>query len=224
MKVFKSSVVALLLLAGACSTHHEAGPVDPANYQHKVRVACVGDSITAGVGAAHGFAYPSQLQAMLGEQWEVKNFGVSGRTLLKDGDFPYWREKAFQAAQDYNPDVVLIMLGTNDTKPQNWILIDAFQDDYKELIGTFTALPSRPRIYLCRPCPVRANGSWGINETNLQKEMPWIDAVAKSCHAGIIDMHAAVPADPELLPDKVHPSTEGARLMAAAAFHKLTGY
>src|SRR5689334_724667 len=96
-----------------------AGPMDPvkpADYKAPVNVACIGDSITQGSGAAKGQSYPSQLQAMLGDQWKVGNFGVSGRTLLKKGDYPYWKENAYQDALKSAPDVVIIMLGTNDTK------------------------------------------------------------------------------------------------------------
>jgi hypothetical protein len=73
-------------------------PIDPAKYRAPVKVACVGDSITQGSGAGPGKSYPAQLQGMLGDKWKVGNFGVSGRTLLKKGDFPYWKEKKYQEA------------------------------------------------------------------------------------------------------------------------------
>src|SRR4051812_11154381 len=88
----------------------------------KIKVACVGDSITAGAGVqdpGHN-AYPVVLQRLLGDKYEVKNFGVSGTTLLKKGDSPYWNQKAFKAATAFAPDIVIIKLGTNDTKAQNW--------------------------------------------------------------------------------------------------------
>lgn len=84
-----------------------------------VKVACVGDSITEGLCSTEGQSYPTQLQEILGSDFEVKNFGVSGRTLLKKGDYPYWNESAYTESKNFLPDVVIIMLGTNDTKPQN---------------------------------------------------------------------------------------------------------
>jgi len=60
-----------------------------------IKIACVGDSITQGAGAKSGQSYPAQLQALLGDGYKVGNFGVSGRTLLKKGDFPYWKEKKY---------------------------------------------------------------------------------------------------------------------------------
>ena len=87
-----------------------------------VRVACVGDSITYGAGVANRGKnnYPKVLGGLLGAGYESRNFGVSGATLLKKGDLPYWRTGAFKAATEFKPHIVIIKLGTNDSKPQNW--------------------------------------------------------------------------------------------------------
>ena len=88
----------------------------------KIRLACVGDSITYGSGLSEREvnSYPAVLQKLLGEGYDVKNFGVSGATLLKSGDKPYWKQSEFKSATAFNPNIVVIKLGTNDTKPQNW--------------------------------------------------------------------------------------------------------
>lgn len=182
-----------------------------------VKIACVGDSITQGVGAQSGKSYPSQLQALLGDGYVVGNFGVSARTLLRKGDFPYWNEKKYRAALEMQPDVVIIMLGTNDTKPHNWKHEREFAKDCRDLAKSFLDLPSKPRVFLCRPCPVPGQGNFGINEENVQKEIPRIEAVAKELGCGVIDMHAALEKHPEMLPDRVHPNTAGAAEMAKAA-------
>jgi len=197
-------------------------PIDSSNYEEPVKLACVGDSITQGVGAK-GNAYPKQLQALVGEKWKVGNFGVSGRTLMDKGDFPYMNEKAYQNALGMHPDVVIIMLGTNDTKPQNWKFKETFHDDYKKLVKSFQALESKPRVYLCRPCPVPGKGNFGISEAGVQEQIPMIDKLAKELGLGVIDMHAALVDTPEFLPDRVHPNAEGAGKMAEAAFTALTG-
>lgn len=217
----------ILQISAILSLHSLAAdpmaPVNPADYKVPVHVACIGDSITQGSGAGEGQAYPSQLQALLGDSWKVENFGVSGRTLLKKGDYPYWTEKAYQNALKFEPDVVVIMLGTNDTKPQNWKFESEFVADYRELVKSFTALPGKPRVYVCRPCPVPEPGNYGINETNVKEEIKRVDLMAKEMNLGIIDMHAALVDKPQLLPDRVHPNTEGAGEMAKAAFKALTG-
>jgi lysophospholipase L1-like esterase len=221
----KTTTAALLLLAFNLLAFAEApmAPIDPAAYKEPIRVACVGDSITQGAGAERGKSYPSQLQALLGDKWKVGNFGVSGRTLLRKGDHPYWNEKAFQDAQAFKPNVVVIMLGTNDTKPQNWAHKDEFFTDYKDLVKTFQALESKPRVYVCRPCPVPGTGNFGINEANLQIEIPLIDKLAAEEKLGVIDMHAPLESKPELLPDRVHPNTAGAGVMAETTYEAFTG-
>jgi lysophospholipase L1-like esterase len=188
-----------------------------------IKVACVGDSITQGAGAKSGQSYPSQLQALLGDKYKVGNFGVSGRTLLKKGDFPYWKEKKYQDALAMEPAIVVIMLGTNDTKPQNWKFEAEFDADYRELVKSFQALKSKPKVFVCRPVPVPGTGNYGINEENIQKEIPRVDALAKELGCGVIDMHAALEKFPELLPDRVHPNTAGAGEMAKAAAKAITG-
>jgi lysophospholipase L1-like esterase len=188
-----------------------------------IRVACIGDSITEGYGADPGKSYPSQLQPLLGNGYQVKNFGLGGRTLLKNGDAPYWREQALKDAQAFQPNIVVIMLGTNDTKPQNWVHHDEFASDYKELIELFKNLDSKPHVFICRPCPVPDPGNYGINEANLQTEIPLIDKLATDENVSLIDMHAALAGKPELLPDHVHPNTAGAGIMAQTVADAITG-
>ncbi len=188
-----------------------------------IKVACVGDSITQGAGAQKGKSYPAQLQGLLGDGYQVGNFGVSGRTLLKKGDFPYWKEKKYQDALAMEPAIVVIMLGTNDTKPQNWKFESEFDADYRELVKSFQSLKSKPKVFVCRPVPVPGIGNYGINEENIQKEIPRVDALAKELGCGVIDMHAALEKSPELLPDRVHPNTAGAGEMAKAAAKAIAG-
>ena len=224
--VFPAFVVLFLVSCGLSPTPHgcnwgedwEGAPPRPV-----VRVACVGDSITFGMGTAEGMSYPSQLQTLLGSGYKVGNFGVSARTLLRKGDYPWWNEPQFRASQDFAPNVVVIMLGTNDTKPHNWEHIDEFYSDYSDLLDLFLNLPTHPRVYVCRPCPVPVPGHWGINETNIQAEIPLIDQLAAEKGLSVIDMHAALEEHHDLLPDRVHPNTAGAKLMAEAAYVAITG-
>lgn len=218
-----TKLLLLFVVLGFSFARAEAESPKPSSSPAPVRVACVGDSITVGVGAEPGKSYPSQLQALLGNGWQVKNFGSSGRTLLRNGDHPYWKERVFHDAQEFRPDVVVIMLGTNDTKPQNWQFHEQFHDDYRDLVKTFRALPSKPRIYVCRPCPVPEPGNYGINEANVQREIAIIDALAREEGLEVIDMHAALEPHPELLPDRVHPNTAGATLMAQTVAKAISG-
>jgi lysophospholipase L1-like esterase len=143
--------------------------------------------------------------------------------LLNAGDFPYQTTGPLKGALAFKPDVVIIMLGTNDSKPQNWKFKDNFVGDYKDLIGKFRALESKPRIFICRPVPVVGEERFSIRKQMVEEEMPLIAQVAKEEQTGVIDMRAALEGHPELLPDGVHPNAAGAALMAKAAYRSLTG-
>ena len=221
------SIIALTIIvfsvAGGAAT---AAPVDVSQFKDKIRVACVGDSITAGDGVSKGNRYPQQLGRMLGDKWDVQEFGVSGATLLNAGDRPYQKEYLFKRAVELKADVIIIMLGTNDTKPNNWALIDGFEADYRDLITKLTAPNTKPHIFIARPCVVLGKGAFGITEEVLLKEMPKIDAIAKEVGADVVDIHAIMSAaakeKPALIPDTVHPDAEGAALLAQAFFKAIT--
>jgi lysophospholipase L1-like esterase len=183
--------------------------------QDTVKIACVGNSITEGPGRSHKNSYPLQMQKLLGSAYQVKNFGVSGRTLLKKGDFPYWNEPQFDQVKAFRPDVLVIKLGTNDSKPQNWRYKEDFQKDYIELVETYKQhMPKDGRIYICLPVPVFQD-EWGISESILVEEMrPILEMVSEKTGAQIINLHKPLEDRADLFPDGVHPSEDGAAIMA----------
>jgi len=185
-----------------------------------VRVACVGDSITAGSGSTS--PYPAQLQAILGTGYFVRNFGISGRTLLKEGDRPYTKEKNYEFAKGFLPNIVVIMLGTNDTKPVNWKFKDNFAAEYKELVESFKNLDSKPQVFLCRPTPVFGDGRYNISRANLETLIPEIDQVAQDEGATVIDLHAALADHPETAADGIHPNAAGDAILAKAVADAIT--
>ena len=186
-------------------------------------VACVGDSITQGVGAERGQSWPAQAQRTLGEKWQVQNFGLSGTTLMNSGNKPYQKSKQFKAALSSNPDIVVIMLGTNDTKPANWRnSAKDYEVDYRDLISDFEKLPSKPKIYLCLPPYIAKEGRWGINNQDTLAQIPMIKKIAKDLKLEVIDVYAALEGQDDLIPDTVHPNTGGAALIAKAVAASLT--
>jgi lysophospholipase L1-like esterase len=181
----------------------------------KTRVACVGDSITFGAGIKNRAqnSYPVVLGKLLGADYEVRNFGVSGTTLLKKGDRPYWKTKQFKQATEFAPNIVVIKLGTNDTKPQNTKVKEQFEGDLTAMVDHFAGLPGKPKIFLCLPVPVYKT-RWGINAKDLAYYMPIIKKVAEAKDTGLIDLHTALSNQEALFPDKIHPNAEGAKKMA----------
>lgn len=190
-----------------------------ATAQQGIKVACVGNSITEGAGLEK--TYPQVLQELLGEGYEVRNFGVGGRTLLKKGNLPYRNEEKYKEALAWNPDVVIIKLGTNDTKPQNSIFHRDFVKDYIELINSFKELPSDPKIFICYPVPVFKE-NWGINEKGVRKKViPAIKKVARKADVEIIDLYKPFLGKAQLTYDGIHPNEEGAALLASEVYQSL---
>lgn len=189
----------------------------------RIRVACVGDSITfgSGVEGREKNCYPAVLGGFLGERYEVGNFGVSGATLLKKGDKPYWKEKAFTEAADFKPDVVVIKLGTNDTKPQNWKSKADFETDYLGMIRHFKGLASKPRVFVAIPVAV-VKSSFGITEEGIAEQIPILRKVAKAEGCPVIDLHAVVATADLFVKDGVHPNAAGAKKIAETVLAAIT--
>jgi lysophospholipase L1-like esterase len=188
-----------------------------------LKVACVGNSITYGMGIPdRNKTYPAVLGEMLGSRAIVRNFGVSARTLLRKGDRPYWKEQALKDALGFFPNVVVIKLGTNDTKPMNWKYRDEFQADLTALADTFLNLPSHPKVFLCLPAP-GDRPAWGISDTTTRKEViPIIQRVAAAKGLPVIDLYTPLNHKPELFQaDNVHPNAAGAAIIAAEVFKAL---
>ena len=138
------TVLAGLLLAASFGVI-DALHVQPRPRAGQKRAACVGDSITYGcfVPGQPWNSYPRQLGRMLGRGYCVGNFGYTNRTALKIADHPYTAEKLYRQSLAFQPDLVLLMLGTNDTKAINWNA-EAYARDLGELIENYKSLESRP--------------------------------------------------------------------------------
>jgi acyl-CoA thioesterase-1 len=187
-------------------------------------VACVGDSITYGYGISDLVynSYPAQLGRMLKEyddQWRTVNFGVGGATLLRNGDKPYVEQSKYYQVLEAKPDVVIIMLGTNDSIPWNWMYKDDFVSDYIYLIDTFAQLPSNPDIWICKPVPAFSNNFSISNQVIRDEIIPFIDQIAQQRNVGVIDLYTALSGASGLFPDGIHPNEQGAEMIADVITH-----
>ncbi len=196
------------------------------------RVACVGNSITdgAGVDLVDAEGYPAQLQKMLGRDYCVRNFGRSGRTLLNQGDRPYMKEHAWKDAKEFCPDIVVIKLGTNDSKPKNWDKhAKEFRTDLQQMIDELKALPSKPRIILCDPircvAPVKPGYDNQIRDSIIQGEItPVINKVAKKNKLEVIDLRPVLDyTKDDLQRDGIHPTAKGDKKLARAVADVVAG-
>jgi lysophospholipase L1-like esterase len=158
----------------------------------------------------------------LGSEWAVQNFGVSGRTLLAKGDYPYIKEKAYADAKTFAPDIAIIMLGTNDAKPQNWKYKDEFINDYTAMIHELRSLPSKPLIMICMPVPAYGI-NFNINDSIVNNQVvSLVKKVAKNSKVILADFRKYLSNHPEWFPDKIHPTKEGAEEMAKVLSKKLS--
>lgn len=200
-----------------------------------IRVACIGNSITDGHGIdmATAYGYPALLQKKLGNGYWVKNFGVSARTMLNKGDYPYMNELAWRDALAFKPDVVIIKLGTNDSKPENWQYGAEFEQDLEQMIVTLRpdlkqpgrktkkgrlvkiSPQAKPRIILCTPIPA-FKSTWNINDSVITNEIiPIQQRVAHKYGLKVIDLHTLYAGDGDkMLADGIHPDGKGAQRMA----------
>ena len=187
------------------------------------KVACIGNSITYGSGINNRMenSYPAQLSVMLGQDYETKNYGLSGRTLLTNADHPYMAEDMFFKAINWHPHIVIIMLGSNDSKPHNWKYKDEFESDYLKMINAFDTLSSNPEIYLMAPVPVFKDRC-GISDAVVKNEIyPIVKDLTEKKNLQFIDLYYPLIKMGDMFPDGVHPNTEGSTEMAEIVYRHI---
>lgn len=221
-KNYRAMMVALAAIAGFTCTASA-----------QTRVACVGNSITEGYGIWDQKKYPDHLQEMLGDSYKVQNFGVSSMTFANKGpgdNMSYWNTDKFKAALAFNPEIVVIELGTNDSKFFTNNCIENGQPrynynygqyekeqlykDYEALLDTFMHLTTSPRV-IATLQPYSNNCEWGIMDTAIVNQInPIIEEVATRKGVEIIDLHSQFNTPEWFLADSVHPNATGAKELA----------
>ena len=221
---------ALVLATLAALLFATASPGSPSD--ERIRVACLGDSITAGARTSDPAtqSYPARLQRILGDSFEVRNFGRGGATLIESGRPNVWQDVPEVVA--FAPHVVVVMLGTNDTVEGdrgNWWRIASFDADYARLLETFAALPTAPRILVCTPTAMvlDTEGLTAARRADLEERQPRLQELCARVrrlveqHRGnnttLVDMNRVLRDRPMLLTkgDGVHPNSDGYRVLAA---------
>ena len=192
-------------------------------------VACVGDSITYGYGISNlsSNSYPAQLARMLlqfDRKWETQNFGVSGATLRRTGNMPYVVQNAYNRALSSEPEVVIIMLGSNDSARATSSQIEQyFISDYLALIDAFAQIPSQPKIFVCNPPPI-FGGGYGSNNMIRNVIIPLIQQLPTYRAVEVIDMYTPLEESGHLFPDYLHPNAEGAKMIAEIVASVILGF
>ena len=186
------------------------------------RIAWVGDSITWGFTIVNRrkYSYPALLQQRLGADYEVRNFGQNDAAARFDADTPYVKKRVFQESLDWNPDIVLLMLGSNDTKKRNWDP-EIFRRDYKRIVESYLKLPSQPRVILIAPIqifqPMHIPLLGLYTETMENGVRPAIREIAAEMGLELVDL-VNLFTDSKYMMDGVHPQREGARMLEEAIY------
>ena len=196
------SVFSFLLFA-SCSNKSE------------IRIACVGDSITEGAGIENQFSnsYPSLLDGLLGDGFNVLNCGQGGATMLKKSDHSYWNTNEMYILLAFKPDIITIALGTNDSKTHNWNA-DCYEQDYMAMIDMLKDSYPESEILICLPPPA-FNHAWGINDSTITAGIiPILQRIATIHHLRVVDFYTPLTNSAALLPDGIHPDEAGAKVLA----------
>lgn len=187
----------------------------------------MGDSITYGNGIHgwHNKSYPAVLGNMLGKGYTVNNYGYPGCTAMYDGNRPYAATRLYKKSLAFNADIVIIMFGTNDSKPANWKGTGAFIKDYSSLIQSYMSLESAPSVYLLAPPPAfpyRGDVKFKINADIIATEIKAaVKILSQNFDLTLIDMHNVFAGKEELFSDGIHPNAAGAALFAQTVYAAL---
>lgn len=195
----------------------------------KITIACVGDSITYGHGANDRIedSYPAKLQKLLGNKFNVLNFGVNGMTVLNNTQTPYIKTEKYLDSIDSDADIVIIMLGTNDAKLANWARNEQdFRKDYKQLILQYKQMSSKPVVFIATsPTAWRHYGVLNDNtiipEIVDEKIVVIQKELAEELGCRIIDIHERTKIMEKYFPDTIHPNSEGYSIIASYIYEKI---
>ena len=184
-----------------------------------VKVACVGDSITASSSR-----YPTWLGQNLGSGYEVRNFGVSGTTMMKASSTSYWNTGNFTNSSNYLPNIVIIMLGTNDSKTFNWSAHGSeYKPNYLDMVAHYKGLSSRPTVYVMTSPPCFNFSSSYQPDVIKNQIVPIVRQVSTETGARLIDIFTPMTGHSELFGDGTHPTTAGSQMIARIAEQALRG-
>ena len=223
-------ILAALLAAAVVLCGYTTARLPVRREEGKRHIACIGDSVTYGCTLPLFFLhrYPAVLQRKIGCDTQVSAFAVNDRTLQNTGNKPFRKERAFRQSMEYHPDMVVILLGTNDSKDNNWISPEAFRRQYAELIAGYQAITPAPRIVICTPpCAFRPiNRFFYITNDAKLDRIPEIAeeirTIAAENGTELVDLYTLTQGKRELFgPDGLHPNADGAKRIAEAVFRKL---
>lgn len=226
MKSIRTALVLLLMLTvGVRSLEAARRP----SQKQRVKVACVGNSITFGTGTPdpETCSYPAQLRNLLDTtRYDIRKFGRPGTTVLDKGHNPFVKSPEHAAMLEFAPDIAVIHIGINDTDPRNWPNYnDEFVSNLYALTQRLREVNPEVRLIMALNTPVKVTHPRFKSGTRLwrDKVRHAVATVAEMSGAEIIDFESPLMDRMDLLPDGLHPDTEGLGLLAQKVASAITG-
>jgi lysophospholipase L1-like esterase len=186
----------------------------------EIKVACVGDSITEGFGIPDAqrkeLSWPSVLQKILGDKYEVLNLGVCGNILVRDRNSSWNLSARAKELPKFKPDIIIMMLGTNDSQKKAWVSEERFESDLRKYIAEFRKINRKVKIYICFPPPsfagrqLKMSGDSYSSAFYKKTIIPILQKVAKEEKIPTIDVFNQFKRHPEYFADGLHPNIKGA--------------
>lgn len=230
VKIVVLAVLLVLLIAGLglfVFVHKMLYPEVMVTGNGEKKVLCVGDSITYGQGVLKNReteSYPALLAAYLGADYQVLNYGLCNRTLLAEGEMPYVAEDFAEESLEEDADIVIIMLGTNDSKKKNWNA-EKYEEEYIQFVKNYQNMESAPEVYIMMPPAVFAEveDEGDCDDAVIREQVvPIVKHVAEETGAGLVDLYSLTENHPEWFADGLHLNADGNRAIAEAIYEQLT--
>jgi poly(3-hydroxybutyrate) depolymerase/lysophospholipase L1-like esterase len=200
------SIIVVLFLAGFSAA--------------QIKIACIGCSITAGVGTNANHSYPSLLQQRLGTGYTILNAGASGTVILKNQANSYWKSGQLAGVFAFKPNIITFIMGGNDAYPPIWNTSGQYyKRDYSAFIDTLNTLPTHPQIWILLEVPYF--GQYG-NDTCLEKILAIERQVATERGLPLVDTHTPLLPFRQYFPDGIHPNDAGHDTMARVIYRAFT--
>lgn len=207
------------ILGNPIGSHPSIGAIEPVDeIGERIRVACVGDSITYGStfavpGLKNG--YPTQLQGLLGTGYLVGNFGFSGATMQMGKADSYTTKLPYEPSKAFAPDIVIIMLGTNDSKAIFWDAAQ-YKTDALAMVEIYKKLPSKPTVFVATSPTALGANNYDIQSDVVNSDVVRIQKeVAAEAGCAVIDVHEGTKNFTAAeLPDNIHGNDAGYAVIA----------
>ncbi len=198
--------------------------LNPRYKDGQIKIALVGDSVTYGYGIKNWPKnnYPALLSDMLGDDYCVKSYGVSGSTVQPDGDQPYIKTKAYEWSREFEADILVFMLGSNDSKPENWKGTEIFKEEYIKLLSSYTEVANPPKVLICTPPTayfpegmIDGLSNYDVQPLIIEDIADIVRTVSEENNYQIIEINNITENRRDLFgKDNVHPNNAGAKAIA----------